>query len=141
MPSPAAVSSPTLRLLLVEDSARLAEMLCDMLNDLNHVAVAATASDEAGALAALQQQRIDLAIIDLELRSGSGLGVLRQLKASPEVYGQPATVVFSNYGHQVLRTRCQALGVQHFFDKSFQLDELLDHVQAQADALTAPDRA
>jgi hypothetical protein len=38
--------------------------------------------------------------------------------------------VFSNHGHRIVRARCSALGVEHFFDKSYQLDELIEYVQA-----------
>ena len=127
-PEPA--TAPELRVVLVEDSAMLRGMLCEMLAELDGVGVVAEAEDEAGALAALEAQRPDLAIIDLELRTGSGLGVLRQLQAEPERYGRPRAVVFSNYGHAPVRARCEQLGVERFFDKSFQLDELIDFVQA-----------
>ena len=127
-PEPA--SAPALRVVLVEDSAMLRGMLCEMLAELDGVGVVAEAEDEQGALAALETQRPDLAIIDLELRQGSGLGVLRQLQAQPERFGRPRAVVFSNYGHAPVRARCEQLGVERFFDKSFQLDELIDFVQA-----------
>ncbi len=120
---------PALRVVLVEDSAMLRGMLCEMLAELDGVGVVAEAEDEQGALAALETQRPDLAIIDLELRMGSGLGVLRQLQAEPERFGRPRAVVFSNYGHAPVRARCEQLGVERFFDKSFQLDELIDFVQ------------
>jgi DNA-binding NarL/FixJ family response regulator len=82
-------SVPALRVVLVEDSAMLRGMLCEMLAELDGVGVVAEAEDEQGALAALEAQRPDLAIIDLELRMGSGLGVLRQLQAEPERFGRP----------------------------------------------------
>ena len=123
-------AAPVLRVVLVEDSAMLRGMLCEMLAELDGVGVVAEAEDEQGALAALETQRPDLAIIDLELRQGSGLGVLRQLQAEPERFGRPRAVVFSNYGHAPVRARCEQLGVERFFDKSFQLDELIDFVQA-----------
>ncbi|MCK6408750.1 response regulator [Thauera sp.] len=123
-------TAPALRVVLVEDSAMLRGMLREMLAELDGVGVVAEAEDEAGALAALEAQRPDLAIIDLELRTGSGLGVLRQMQAEPERFGRPRAVVFSNYGHAPVRARCEQLGVERFFDKSFQLDELIDFVQA-----------
>lgn len=129
-PAPTANPAPALRVVLVEDSAMLRGMLCEMLDELDGVGVVAEAEDEQGALAALEAQRPDLAIIDLELRAGSGLGVLRQLQADPARFGHPRAVVFSNYGHPPVRARCEQLGVERFFDKSFQLDELIDFVQA-----------
>jgi DNA-binding NarL/FixJ family response regulator len=123
-------AAPALRIVLVEDSAMLRGMLRDMLEELDGVAVVAEAEDEQGALAALETHRPHLAIVDLELRAGSGLGVLRQLQAAPERFGRPRTVAFSNYGHAPVRARCVQLGVDRFFDKSFQLDELIDFVEA-----------
>ncbi|MGE4340958.1 MAG: response regulator, partial [Pigmentiphaga sp.] len=125
-------TDPALHVLLVEDSAMLSAMLRDMLDELDHVEVAATAPDEPTALQELEQQAIDLLIVDLELREGSGLGVLRHVREEPDRYGHPVRAVFSNYGHEVLRARCKTLGAQHFFDKSLQLDELLDFVQETA---------
>lgn len=136
MPSSQRMAAQPLRILLIEDSARLCDMLRDMLNDLDNVEVVATTPDESGALELLKQHEIALAIVDLELRQGSGLGVLEHIKSQPHIYGSPDTVVFSNYGHDILRKRCSALGVRFFFDKSFQLDELLNHVQALADEIT-----
>jgi len=119
-----------LRVVLIEDSPILCAMLRDMLAELDGVEVVADAADEQGALAELEQHQADVAIVDLELRQGSGLGVLSRLKAEPERFGRPRAVVFSNYGHSTVRARCSALGVEHFFDKSFQMDELLDFIQA-----------
>lgn len=108
----------------------LADMLTDMLEDIDGVNLLGCAAAEGEALALFESQPVDLAIIDLELREGSGLGVLQALRQHPDRYGRPRTVVFSNYGHEVLRRRCAELGVVKFFDKSLQLDELLDFVQA-----------
>jgi len=45
---------------------------------------------------------------------------------------QIGVVVFSNYSNLVIRHRCLSLGARAFFDKSFQIDELLEFVQKQA---------
>lgn len=128
----AGVGSLPLRVALIEDSPILCEMLRDVLQELEGVEVVADAEDELGALAELERTQVDLAIVDLELRAGSGLGVLSHLHAEPERFGRPCAVVFSNYGHETMRARCQALGVERFFDKSFETDDLIDFVQALA---------
>lgn len=120
-----------LRVVLIEDSPILSEMLRDVLEELDGVEVVAEAEDEHSAIAELERSRADLAIVDLELRSGSGLGVLSRLRAHPERFGRPRAVVFSNYGHDTMRERCQALGVERFFDKSFDTDSLIDFVQEE----------
>lgn len=117
------------RVVLIEDSPKLRAMLRDMLGELPGVAVVADADDERSAIAELEQHRADLAIVDLELREGSGLGVLRTLQAEPQRFGATRAVVLSNHGHKAVRARCEQLGVERFFDKSFQIDELLDYIE------------
>jgi DNA-binding NarL/FixJ family response regulator len=124
------LQQPILRVILVEDSPLLCEMLSEMLVELDGVDVVAHAAGEDEALEALEQRRPDLAIIDLELKQGTGLGVLQAMHDAPERFGNPRAVVFSNHGHRIVRARCSALGVEHFFDKSYQLDELIEYVQA-----------
>ena len=58
--------------------------------------------------------------------------LLAALQQSPGAYGAPITVVFSNHAHPIVQSRCLALGARAFFDKSFQMDDLLDFVQATA---------
>lgn len=126
----AAHTHPPLRVLLVEDSVLLGSLLSAMLEELGGVAVVAVATDEAEALDALEERRPDLAIVDLNLRTGSGLGVLRALRKNPERYGRPATAVFTNHAHAHVRERCRSLGVNRFFDKALEMDALLDYVEA-----------
>ena len=119
----------SLRVILIEDSPSLCELLRGMLEELDGVEVVADAADEQGAIEELERHHADLAIVDLELRKGSGLGVLSRLRSDPERFGRPRTVVFSNFAHRALREHCAALGVDRFFDKSFQIDELIDYVE------------
>lgn len=119
-----------LQVLLVEDSPLLQELLTELLEELNGVVVCAKASGETEAIEQLTAQRIDLAIIDLELNQGSGLGVLRSLHDTPERFGAPHAIVFSSYGRLAVKTRCEALGVTAFFDKAMGVDALIDYVEA-----------
>lgn len=126
-----------LRIFLVEDSPLLRDLLSEMLAELGGVVVVGSAADESTALRALEASGSDLAIIDLQLESGSGLGVLRALQTQPERFGRPRAVVFSAHGHARLRDRCRALGVDEFFDKALQMDELIDYVEAARNAVSA----
>lgn len=122
--------APPLRVVLVEDSPRLCRLLAGILGELEGVAVVGEAADEASAIRLLGECQADLVIVDLELGSGSGLGVLRVLASHPGRFGQLRAVVFSNYGHPSLRERCHNLGADGFFDKAFQFDDLIDYVLA-----------
>jgi two-component system OmpR family response regulator len=121
---------PRLRVVLVEDSPRLCRLLAGILGELDGVAVVGEAADEPSAIRLLGECQADLAIVDLELGAGSGLEVLRALADEPKRFGHLRTVVFSNYGHPSLRECCRDLGADGFFDKAFQLDDLIEYVLA-----------
>lgn len=125
--------NPVLKVILIEDSAILRQRLREVLDEIAGVEVVGGAGDERGALELLQTAHPDLAIVDLELDSGSGLGVLSALAQSPERFGKTRAVVFSSHGHRVVRERCRALGVDRFFNKDTELHDLLDYVRWAAD--------
>jgi len=122
---------PLLQTYIVEDSPVIRENLIATLEELAPVRVVGTAEDEAGATQWLARpgRRVDLVIVDLFLKSGSGLGVLRSAQAQP----RPTTlVVLSNYVSPDLRRQCLALGADQVFDKSNDLDALILYCQRLA---------
>lgn len=127
-----ATAGPALKVVLIEDSLPQRDTLGAMLGELSGVEVVGGADDEQSALELLQRQRPDLAIVDLKLRTGSGLGVLRTLFGNPDRFGRPRAVVFSNYGRVLIRERCLALGADRFFDKATDTDQLLAYVRQTA---------
>lgn len=121
-------------ILILEDSRLLREMLVDVLSSVDNIAVVAEAEDEETGLGKAEQYKPDLVVVDLELSGGSGIGFLGALHKDKERYGAPNTVVFTNHGSSVLRRRCENLGINGFFDKSYQLDDLIDYIQSERDA-------
>lgn len=115
----------------------LSRLIDDMLADLHGVSLVGTAAGETEALRMMAELRPNLAIVDLELAAGTGFDVLREVNASPEAYGAPHLVVFSNHAHTAVRARCARLGAAAFFDKSFQLDELLAYIEDRTRDLAA----
>lgn len=108
-----------LRVLLVEDSPRIAAMLRDMLESDGGVRVVEVVSDEQSAIRQARQAEIDVMILDLQLSSGTGFGVLSQLRDK-----RPVTVVLTNYALPEYRRRALALGAEYFLDKSKDLEKL-----------------
>lgn len=121
-----------LKVLVVEDSAEIQGLLQAMLSEIPSVEVIAVVDTEASAIKVLEGGHADLVIVDLELQSGTGLGLLKVLSESGDFEGRVKVVVFSNYSNLVIRHRCLSLGAKAFFDKSFQIDELLEFVQSEA---------
>jgi len=120
-------TAPLLRILLVEDSPRIAERLRDMLEVEPGLQIIDTVADEASAIVAASSGNIDVMILDLQLRSGTGFGVLRALGAK-----RPTTIVMTNYSLPQYRRRAQDLGAEHFLDKSvdlLRLPEILGEIR------------
>ena len=111
---------------LVEDSATIRENLISALEEIAPVKVVGFAETEDEASAWLSSHNGDwqLAIVDLFLKEGSGLGVL---KGCQNRNPNQKVVVLTNYATNDIRMRCAALGSDAVFDKSNELDELLDY--------------
>ncbi len=114
----------TVRIFLVEDSSIIRENLVEALRESASVEIAGCADNEAAAIAWLQRERdaCDLVIIDIFLKSGSGLGVLKALASLSE---EPKRIVLSNHATPEMRAKCLELGATTVFDKSNELDEML----------------
>ncbi len=113
-----------LKTYIVEDSQVIRENLIGTLEELASIEVVGTAEDELTASQWLTRpnNQVDLVIVDIFLKGGSGLGVLRAAKAVP----QPRKlVVLSNYATQDMRRKCLELGADRVFDKSNEIDALI----------------
>jgi len=125
-----------LKIYLVEDNPRIRENLVETLEELVGIDVVGTSDTEKEAKAWLQDNphSWDLAILDLFLKQGSGFGVLvacRDKKPSQKI------VVLSNYATAEIRERCAQLGVDAVFDKSNEIDALVEFCMLQSGALGA----
>lgn len=115
-----------LKAFLVEDSPVIRENLVAALEELLPLRVVGTAEDEAGAVSWLGNtaNSCDIAIVDIFLRRGSGLGVLRALQQRSAKFDR---VVLTNYATEDMRRQCLLLGASHVFDKSGEIDALVAH--------------
>jgi DNA-binding NarL/FixJ family response regulator len=117
----------TLRIYLIEDSPVIRENLIATLEEMAPVTVVGSADTEGAATAWLQShapQDCRLVIVDIFLKGGSGLGVLRAMTDS---HAGRKLVVLSNYATPEMRERCMELGADRVFDKSDDIDALIDY--------------
>jgi DNA-binding NarL/FixJ family response regulator len=104
-----------MKILLVEDSRILRERLRSMIADIPNADLVAETDNEGDALRHLEQHHPGLAVIDIRLKTGSGLSVLEHIKAN---YPATIIIVLTNYGQAEYRSKCLALGAHYFFDKT-----------------------
>jgi DNA-binding NarL/FixJ family response regulator len=109
----------------VEDNQDIHENLVGTLEELTCVKVVGGTATEEGALAWIAEQNAwDMLIVDLFLKGGSGMRLVQRVqRARP----QQKVIVFSNYVNASVRKRCAQLGVDAVFDKSTEIDALVDY--------------
>lgn len=132
--TPSVASGAALRTFLVEDSPVIRENLIATLEEMTPVQVVGSADDESAARRWLDDpsHQCELVIVDVVLRSGSGLGVLRAAVGQ----GAPRRfVVLTNYATADMRERCRSLGADRVFDKSSELDDLIAFCVDMGDSL------
>ena len=124
-------SGGALQAYLVEDNVLVRDNLIAALEELAPLHFVGTAADESVALQWLSADggTCDLVIIDIFLRSGSGLGVIA---AARRRLPGAALVVLSNYATDEMRIRCLAGGADRVFDKSRDIDVLVAYCTALA---------
>ena len=123
---------PALRTYLVEDSPVIRENLIAALEELVDIDIVGTADSEATATHWLQREAAawDLVVIDIFLKSGSGLGVLISCRDRDPTQ---RLVVLSNYATPDMRRKCTELGADAVFDKSNEIDALVAYCQRLSD--------
>ena len=111
---------------LVEDNPTIQDNLVSALHELAAANVIAIAASEDDAVTWLAGHKgvWDLAVVDLFLKQGNGIGVVRWC-VGREV-GQ-RVVVLTNYANEDVRARCLAAGADRVFDKSTELDAFFDY--------------
>jgi len=112
---------PDLRVLLVEDSPVICGLITEIINEVPGVKVAESVESERAAIDAVGRLGVDVVILDLQLRKGTGFGVLRALRDMPQ---KPIVVVLTNFALRSYREAALALGARDFLDKSRDYDRL-----------------
>ena len=102
---------------IVEDSEAMRESLRSMLSEFHDVKIAGYAADEKGAIEQINALLPDVVILDLNLQSGTGVAVLKNVKKHhPEV----KVMVLTNCNGELYVDACKRANADYFFDKSFQ---------------------
>jgi DNA-binding NarL/FixJ family response regulator len=115
---------------LVEDNQTILDNLIETLEEIAAVIVVGHAATESEAMRwlSLHEGQWQLAVVDMFLREGSGLGVLAGCRQR-EPYQK--VVVLTNFATTDIRQRSMALGADAVFDKSNELDEFFAYCIAE----------
>ena len=114
---------------IVEDNKTIRDNLIPTLEDLAAARVLGTAETESDAVEWLRSHDggWDVAVVDLFLKEGSGLGVLRGCRKRQ---AHQRVILLTNYATDEIRAQAMALGADAVFDKSTELERLLSFMRA-----------
>lgn len=121
-----------MKLVLIEDSELIRDQLLRLLATYPTIQVVGSAGDEDSAVDLISQKRPDMLLLDLALSPGSGLEVLRRIRAAGLA---TKTLVLSNDTSQPMRRACSKLGIEGFYDKSSEVSACLAHAALVSRAL------
>ena len=113
------------RAYIVEDSPTIRDNLIETLEELAEVQAVGTAETEheGKRWLAANDDHWDLAIVDLFLKEGNGLNIVAACHARRPTQ---KLVVLSNHATTDIRERCAELGADAVFDKSTEIEKLVD---------------
>jgi CheY-like chemotaxis protein len=106
--------------------------LVELLTEPGVMRVTATAESEANALQLIDEQDFEVLVVDVELRPGSGISVVRHARAHWRGEFRPTIIVLTNFSLPTVRDRCLAAGADHFLDKMRQFDQVHQIIRRRA---------
>jgi len=120
------------KLLLVDDSGIMRERIVRVVSRFRDITIVEEAEDVATAVKGISKHSPDIIILDLRVRGGSGLDVLKRT-----VKGKDYTlaIVLTNYPFPEYREKCAGLGADYFLDKATEFEdipEILDRFLQQS---------
>lgn len=114
---------------ILDDSPQLMEMLRELISDPGRIEVVGTASSAIEALESIRLSSPDVAIVDLQLKDGSGFDVVKAIRLLPQTQ-DVVIILFTNHVSRELQNHALALGANYFFDKSRDHAQILDVLQS-----------
>jgi DNA-binding NarL/FixJ family response regulator len=112
-----------IRIMLVEDSVAVRNRLRAILDEIERFRIVGEFDAACDAIAAIGTQTPDVVLLDIKLRVGNGIEVLRHLRQ----HAPAATViVFSQYDEPEYREQFEQAGAHLFFNKTHETGKLVD---------------
>jgi DNA-binding NarL/FixJ family response regulator len=110
-----------MRVFIADDSKVVVRRLADLLDEVPGAQLVGQAGDVLQAVLSIQKLKPDALILDLQMPGGTGLDVLRAVRAAyPRLY----VLVCTNYPYQRYREECLAAGANFFLDKSAEFEKI-----------------
>ena len=115
-----------MKLLIAEDQSMLRDALCQLLLMEDDVDEILQAKDGAEAIGILQIEKVDVAILDVEMPKQSGLDVLEWIRAHQDI----KVIIVTTFKRAGYFQRAVKAGVDAYVLKDRSIDELMVTIHA-----------
>jgi len=125
-----------INIMLVEPDEELQVQVEDVLKQFPHLVLVAKTDKGDAALRFLKELRVDVIILDLELRQGSGILFLKKLKDLN--YPKPFIIVITRIESKIIYDTISKLGVDYIWDqpiKQTSIKMLLDIIEISGEQI------
>lgn len=110
------------KILLVDDSPEIITSLIRWINLLNNFQIIGIAETEANAVQLFNNNQPDIVILDINLKKGTGLDVLSEIKRKrPET----KVIILTNYSIDIFKKTSIGSGADYFYDKTNNIEQLI----------------
>ncbi len=110
-----------MKVFIADDSRAVVERLAGLLEEVHGVRLVGQAGDVPAAVVGIQKMKPDALILDLHMPGGSGLDVLRAIRAAhPDLF----VLICTNYPYPEYREECLTAGANLFLDKSAEFEKI-----------------
>ena len=110
-----------LKVMLIEDDPTMVSLLTTLLDLEGFMVHAPSDHQMAGLLSAIIDEHPQIALVDVNLRTGSGLDLVREIRHAPEI--KDIRILMSSGLN--LKQECMQAGADGFIMKPFMPDELI----------------
>ncbi|MEP0821811.1 MAG: response regulator transcription factor [Ignavibacterium sp.] len=112
-----------MKIIIADDSPIFRARLFTLLDELEDVEIVGQADSGPGALEIIRTSNPDAVIMDIRMPGLTGIQVLEEIrKTRPDLL----IVMMTNYSYQQYRERCRKAGADYFFDKSHDIEKILE---------------
>jgi DNA-binding NarL/FixJ family response regulator len=119
-------SGPPTKILIVDDHPAVREALAIRIRAEADLEVCGEAEDSADALRIAAAASPDVAVIDIALKTGSGIDLIKRLKAHDDKIGM---VVWSMYGEELFAERALRAGAMAYLTKEKGTGQIIEAIR------------
>lgn len=114
-------TAPKIRVFVVEDSKVIRQRLFALLTGLPGVEIVGDSDTAADAILGITDLAPDIVVLDIKLKNGSGIEVLRTIR---QRLAGVTVIMLTNYATDEYRKKCLDAGADYFLDKTNEFERL-----------------